>query len=292
MGPLWDRLEAMKGRVEQAQAIERFREVAERERHRAGQAASQSDVSNSRRTIDDEASANSPSGSELDRSLQSVPGLSPRYSSEGLSEPFAFEDLNGNSPGAELQRCAKIGTPEHAALVAPDKSSLAPARIEEIDPAEVREWARANGYPVGARGRLAQHILDAYALALCTDGGPNDGAGVAPSSEAPSSESPLTEASPRGPGAKSVPPPAYLVDEAWRSGRRYRMDSVGTITNVADGTPVDEYVGYDEAQRVRRSMQAIRKGGGVFKVDGSGFLVTVVDNVPCYVTTVEASDWY
>ena len=32
-------------------------------------------------------------------------------------------------------------------------------------PADVREWARSSGWPVGTRGRLSAEIKDAYAAA-------------------------------------------------------------------------------------------------------------------------------
>lgn len=32
-------------------------------------------------------------------------------------------------------------------------------------PADVREWARSSGWPVGTRGRLSAEVKDAYAAA-------------------------------------------------------------------------------------------------------------------------------
>ena len=36
---------------------------------------------------------------------------------------------------------------------------------EKATPAEVREWAEANGYAVHARGRLAKHVKEAFTAA-------------------------------------------------------------------------------------------------------------------------------
>lgn len=36
---------------------------------------------------------------------------------------------------------------------------------EKATPAEVREWAKANGYVVKAKGRISQAVRDAYTAA-------------------------------------------------------------------------------------------------------------------------------
>ncbi|MGH9059578.1 MAG: Lsr2 dimerization domain-containing protein [Acidimicrobiales bacterium] len=41
-------------------------------------------------------------------------------------------------------------------------------RRGEPDPGEVREWARANGYEISDRGRVAQAVLDAFRTAQST----------------------------------------------------------------------------------------------------------------------------
>lgn len=39
--------------------------------------------------------------------------------------------------------------------------AIAPPAPRE-DAAEIRQWARANGYEVSARGRLHRHVIEAY----------------------------------------------------------------------------------------------------------------------------------
>ncbi|MGH9065405.1 MAG: histone-like nucleoid-structuring protein Lsr2 [Acidimicrobiales bacterium] len=48
-------------------------------------------------------------------------------------------------------------------------SGRAPAR-EEVDRSAAREWARANGYEVSDRGRVAQEVLDAFVAAQAEAG--------------------------------------------------------------------------------------------------------------------------
>ena len=61
--------------------------------------------------------------------------------------------------------------PRHSrAHVHPEAVTSVDARPKEVaaSPAEVRTWARANGYEVGTRGRLHQDILTAYTAAHAT----------------------------------------------------------------------------------------------------------------------------
>ena len=47
-------------------------------------------------------------------------------------------------------------------------NGTAPKRNPEI--AAIREWAQKNGHPVSSRGRIHQHIQDAYYAALKAEG--------------------------------------------------------------------------------------------------------------------------
>ena len=45
----------------------------------------------------------------------------------------------------------------------------AKASILDVDPATVREWAADNGFTLGARGRIAAEVTDAYIASLRGD---------------------------------------------------------------------------------------------------------------------------
>lgn len=45
-------------------------------------------------------------------------------------------------------------------------SASAARRTSEVDPAEVRAWAEANGYNVSPRGRIKGEIVEAYQAAM------------------------------------------------------------------------------------------------------------------------------
>jgi hypothetical protein len=48
-------------------------------------------------------------------------------------------------------------------VAAPSRSGARSESDAGYDTSTVRAWARQNGYPIGDRGRIPQHILDAYA---------------------------------------------------------------------------------------------------------------------------------
>jgi len=52
-----------------------------------------------------------------------------------------------------------------AARSAATRRSSAPKRGDGVNPHEVREWARANGYQVSERGRISEQIREAYLAA-------------------------------------------------------------------------------------------------------------------------------
>lgn len=61
------------------------------------------------------------------------------------------------SPYLEAARAVRGNAAGRRRRVAP------PARSSRSDLGAVREWAKANGYEVATRGRIAQEIQDAYA---------------------------------------------------------------------------------------------------------------------------------
>lgn len=68
---------------------------------------------------------------------------------------------------AHASRASSVPRPRHVARADGSNldSTLRPQGAYEMDPGQVRAWARANGYEVGVRGRLQSAVLDAYAAA-------------------------------------------------------------------------------------------------------------------------------
>ncbi|WP_055478290.1 AAA domain-containing protein [Sphaerimonospora mesophila] len=88
---------------------------------------------------------------------ESLPHLE---TSRNLSRaPEAGRDQSGLAPSLDdlfraLSRSNEVGTND------------LPSEDSDLDPSEIRQWARANGYGVASRGRLPEHVVHAYLRAV------------------------------------------------------------------------------------------------------------------------------
>lgn len=84
-------------------------------------------------------------------------------------------DLSGQN--AEQLRGALAGYVENARRIGGRRKLRVPAASPKssqgLDLVQVREWARAHGYDVSDRGRVANHIIEAFKQSL-TDQGDNE----------------------------------------------------------------------------------------------------------------------
>ena len=76
-------------------------------------------------------------------------------------------EIDLSSKNAEALRKAVAKYVEHARRTGGRRSTGRRAKSSNGDatPAEIREWAEANGYEVSERGRVPAEIREAYALA-------------------------------------------------------------------------------------------------------------------------------
>ena len=70
-----------------------------------------------------------------------------------------LNELTGAGRRLRNRRKGRSGTTKRTAKKAPARRS----RRRSADPSAVREWARANGYSVGDRGRIPAEVVEAYA---------------------------------------------------------------------------------------------------------------------------------
>ena len=130
MQPLWDRLEEMRSRSVQAEAVRRARsETLEAQR--------------------------------LEELRQSSPV-------EKTDQPPPESSTDNQSPelsASDPDRLATEASADDAALPVDTRSATTESPARVADPAVVREWARRNGYTVGERGRIHSDVLDAFVKA-------------------------------------------------------------------------------------------------------------------------------
>jgi nucleoid-associated protein Lsr2 len=79
----------------------------------------------------------------------------------GVKLEIELGEANRKHFGNHIEKLAKYIEAAREVEVAPKKAVA--AQKENLD--KVREWARANGYTVGDRGRIKADILNAYAVA-------------------------------------------------------------------------------------------------------------------------------
>jgi hypothetical protein len=93
---------------------------------------------------------------------QSVAAETVSFGLDGVSYTIDLSDKNAKKLRDVLEPWVSSATKVGGRR----KSGVSPAKVaakvdkEQLGP--IREWARSNGYEVSPRGRVPQHIIDAY----------------------------------------------------------------------------------------------------------------------------------
>lgn len=255
MEPLWARLESMRERAAEVESVQKARERKLEEERLA--------------RLRDFSVAATDSASEVEPDLDL-----------DLDDPSTVDSADATNwlfdVAPNSARAFTVATP----LVSARGSA-------QGNPAEIRAWARLNGYTISDRGRLSQEIRAAYGAAH--DRGR---AAQNPTSlEAPAPSLPSRQLkSPAVAGPR--PPTLNDVQRAWETGTRYTLDSGGDIVARDDGRSLANYIGQERAASFRERLAVVRPLGGAFKVDDEGLVVTLVDGVPTYVCHVAEGEWF
>lgn len=143
------------------------------------------------------------------------------------------------------------------------------------DPAEVRDWARRNGWSIGTRGRIPQEVLTAYRAAQHR-----------PRADAtpPSAET--------APSRPSSDPGWTNLETAWKRGTAYQLNRAGEVVDPTTGRTLARAIGAQRANEIRDRMEEVRPSGGRFKVDQNGTMVTLVLGEPTLVMRVARDEWF
>ncbi|MCR1981440.1 AAA domain-containing protein [Cellulosimicrobium cellulans] len=244
MKPLWDRLEEMKVRAAEADAVLQARQAA----------AEKQNLDALKAKVTSRESELSANPQDADESVVEL----------GLGRQEHIE-LRAEAPVRVLRDAPR------------------PVRPQVPDPADVRTWARENGFPIGDRGRIAAEVTKAYREA-------HRSPAPARSEARPSRP---TSAQPHHPGAaEGEHPTQNELEAAWRNGHAYQLDSDGDIVRRNDGLTLASAIGHARAAEYRDQMRALRPHGGRFKVDEFGIMVTLVDGEPTFVCRVTRDNWF
>lgn len=105
-------------------------------------------------------------------------GVSPargRFSTEGVATLakaredgylFLGDEGNENNPAPEVKAPRAAAAPKAPAAPKPAPAPAAPkVALPQVNPKEVRAWAKQNGHEVGDRGRLNQTVVSAFLAA-------------------------------------------------------------------------------------------------------------------------------
>ncbi|GGF41910.1 very short patch repair endonuclease [Microbacterium sorbitolivorans] len=273
--PLWQRLEEMRERAEGTEKLARVRQEARDAKRLAelrADAAQDAATQNGRVSTD--------SVEELSPSDVVVVGME-RIE---LTEIVETSDEDDSTTLPQSQSMQQQGGP-----LTPTVSNI-------------REWAREQGHSIGERGRIPDHVRDAYLEAHSVRAVPEP---TLPGLSVPR----LTGESKRlmrGVGGaqptemQSAEEPALLMlggnaadaAAAWGGGLPYQLDTQGNVQSLNGGRTLADVIGADRAAVVRDLMWAVRPSGGRFKVDQRGTMATLVDGDPVYVCTVTRAGWF
>jgi len=91
----------------------------------------------------------------LPRDVRQLPKMRPQPTGRHKADLMV---AGGQQDSGEAPRTATVAA---AAILSAPASAIAQA----ASPAQVRAWARQNGWEVGVRGRLQGEVLDAYSAA-------------------------------------------------------------------------------------------------------------------------------
>nr|WP_306461812.1 histone-like nucleoid-structuring protein Lsr2 [Microbacterium sp. ZXX196] len=289
MKPLWARLEEMKARAAESEDLARVRkERADAERLQALQDAARAEAVAPVAT----AVAHSESPEADETAPVDGPGALGAQTRDTLVAP---DELRRTSPGTAVRK-----TPGRSLATGAEEAEPRTA-AKPTSVAGMREWARANGFSIGDRGRISKEIQEAYVAAHARGG---ESAAVPTVSEPPSPETASRPRSaPERPRAESTARDYVEADDrrgqwtaaaavAWADGISYQLDTQGHIYPLDSSRSLVSTIGSTQAGIVRDIMREVRPGGGRFKVDRSGVMATLVDNEPVYVCTVEQHEWF
>lgn len=289
MRPLWARLADMKARASESQEIVRIRQE-QVEKQRLEKLRAQASRSETTQIVTDSAHGFADSDDELETAAEGL-GQFDTVSLDPERELGAA--LEPPQAPAEPFVLATTPTPAHPATETTHVATRAEASA-------IREWARANGFSVGDRGRISSEIAGAYARAQASDG-TRSVRPTAPEESSREHGAPLllpAVSKPSRPGldrvvaADSREVKAAAAASAWKHGAPYQLDTQGNILPLHSGRTLASVVGSTKVDAVRDVMRSVRPNGGRFKVDKVGIMATLIDGEPVYVCTVTKDAWF